>query len=153
MEVDNPYLKELDGMLTRYIVSIAKLVTDQSRERMKKKKAPIDIDQLPVFMCIFLMGELTQQEIAVLINRDKSSVKRTIALLQKKGLIVVSPHLTDKRKTIVSTTDTGNFVAEQVRKEMRNTESSLFSFLDKKEKSKLLATLKSVYGNLLSSAH
>jgi DNA-binding MarR family transcriptional regulator len=144
MEINNPYLKEMDGMLIRYIGSIGKLIMEQGRLKMKEKRMPIDMDQLPVLMCIYLSKEITQQEISTYVNRDKSSIKRTVTLLHKKGLIELHPHQNDKRKTIVSMTDVGNFVADRVKEVMHEIEDATFFFLSKKSKKELLGTLKNI---------
>lgn len=134
----------MDSSLTRYVGGLGKLIIEQGRLKMKEKKMPIDIDQLPVLMCIFLSKQLIQQEIAAYVNRDKSSVKRTITLLQKKGLVEIQADQNDKRKTIVSMTDAGNFVAEQVKEVVHEIENSVFSSLSKKSKRELLNTLKGI---------
>jgi|GEM_PF-757213 len=145
MENKNPYLKEMDGMLTRYIGGLGKLLVEEGRLKMKQKKMPIDIDQLPVLICIFLSKQITQQEIATSVNRDKSSVKRTVTLFQKKGLVEIKPHQKDKRKTVVLMTDVGCFVANQVKEVMHEIENSVFSFMSKKSRKELLETLKNVF--------
>jgi DNA-binding MarR family transcriptional regulator len=145
MENNNPYLKEVDGLLTRYIGGLGKMIIEQGRLKMKEKRMPIDMDQLPVLMCIFLSKQITQPEISDYVNRDKSSVKRTITLLHKKGLIELHPHQNDKRKTIISMTDVGNFVADRVKEVMHEIEDTTFSFLSKKSKKELLNTLKNIF--------
>lgn len=148
IENNNPYWKELEGFITLYIHSISKVIDRLGREMMKEKKMPVDMDQLPVLMCVFLGEKLTQQEIATYTERDKASVKRTLSVLQKKGLIKIVAHPDDKRKTLVQTTDTGNFVTEQIRQMIHEAENKIFSFLTKKAKKELLETLKDVLGRL-----
>ncbi|MDR0792622.1 MAG: MarR family transcriptional regulator [Chitinophagaceae bacterium] len=145
MENNNLYLKEMNDMLTRYIGGLNKLMVEQGRLKMKEKRMPIDMDQLPVLMCIFLSKQITKQEIAAYVHRDKSSIKRTIAQFQKKGLVEMRLHEHDKRKTIVSMTDTGNFVAEQLKAVMHEIENSVFSFMTKKSRKELLETLKKIF--------
>ncbi|HEY0298879.1 MAG TPA: MarR family transcriptional regulator [Arachidicoccus sp.] len=152
MKSDNPYLKELEGMLTLYIHSISQIIDKLGSEMMKEKKMPIDMDQLPVLMCVFLGEHLSQQEIATYAKRDKSSVKRTLTVFEKKGLIKIVPHAEDKRKTIVQTTDAGNFIAEQVRQMTHDAEEKIFSFLTKKAKKELLVTLKDVLERIKSAS-
>lgn len=132
-------------MLTRYVTALNKMIMEQGRLKMREKKVPLGIEQLPVLMCIFLTKEISQQEIALYVSRDKSSVKRTVTLLQKKGLVTVHSHQDDKRKTIVSMTEAGNFVAEQVKQVAREVEDATFSSLSKKSKKELLDTLKNVF--------
>lgn len=148
IENNNPYWKELEGFITLYIHSISKVIDRLGRGMMKEKKMPIDMDQLPVLMCVFLGEALTQQEIATYTERDKASVKRTLSVLEKKGLIKIVAHPNDKRKTLVQTTDTGNFVTEQIRQMIREAEDKIFSFLNKKAKKELLETLKNVLSRL-----
>ncbi|ANI87939.1 hypothetical protein A9P82_00565 [Arachidicoccus ginsenosidimutans] len=144
MKSNNPYLKELEGMLTPYVHSISQVIHKFGNDMMKERRMPIAIDQLPVLMTVFLGENLTQQDIATYSKRDKSSVKRTLSVFEKKGLIKIVAHPEDKRKTIVQTTDAGDFVAEQVRQMIHEAEEKIFSFLTKKARKELLETLKNV---------
>lgn len=73
-------------------------------------------DQFPVFMVLYENPSMTQQEIANMLLRDKSSVQRTISSFEKKGLVTISHSETDKRTNIVSLTAAGIQIAENANK-------------------------------------
>ncbi len=151
MNTENPYLDEIKGMLTYHIHRISHLIQLKGGQVMKEKEIPIDMDQLPVLMCVFLGEGISQQEVAGYCDRDKASVKRTLTVFEKKGLIKITPNAEDKRKTIVQTTDAGNFITEQIREMIREAEKEIFSFLNKKERKELLENLQRILSKIESA--
>ncbi|MDE1193035.1 MAG: MarR family transcriptional regulator [Arachidicoccus sp.] len=143
-KIDNPYLEELNEMIMLHVHIIGKRINELGAKMMKEKRMPLDLDQLPVLICVFLEENLSQQEVATFVNRDKSSVNRTLSVFQKKGLIEISKHPEDARKTIIKPTTTGIFIAEQVKQMMYEAEAEIFSFLSKKTRKELLETLKDI---------
>lgn len=148
MKTDHPYLKELESTITFHIHRLSHLISRQGAVKMREEGLPIDMDQLPVLMCVFLGGGITQQEIATVSDRDKASVKRTLTVLEKRGLINVRPHSEDKRKTIVQTTDAGNYIAGRIREMVRLSEQELFSFLSDKARNELLSKLQLILNKI-----
>ena len=73
-------------------------------------------EQFPVFMVLYENPSMTQQEIANMLLRDKSSVQRTISSFEQKGLVTISHSETDKRTNIVSLTEEGIKIAENANK-------------------------------------
>jgi DNA-binding MarR family transcriptional regulator len=144
MDIENPYLTEIKGTLTYHIHRISHLIQLRGNQLIKEKEIPIDMDQLPVLMCVFFGDNISQQEVASVCNRDKAYVKRTLTVFEKKGLIKILPHPKDKRKTIVQTTDVGNFVTEQIREMIYEAEKEMFSFLNNRERKELLENLQRI---------
>ena len=109
---------------------------------IEEASVPIKMEQLPVLMCIYRCENISQQEVADMIHRDKSSVQRTVVVLEKKGLISISPDKVDKRKNILHTTKTGAFISLQIKDIIKKVEEELFSAFDSEDKTKTIITMK-----------
>ncbi len=103
---------------------------------------PVKMEQLPILMCIYNCGSVSQQEVADIVHRDKSSVQRTVVTLEKKGLISVSQDKADKRKNILRTTETGTFVAQQIKDIVKKVEEEIFSAFKSEDKLNTINTIK-----------
>lgn len=111
---------------------------------------PVKIEQLPVLMTVYDSGKISQQEVADITGRDKSSIQRTIAALQKKGLVRISGDDTDKRRNILQTTDTGTFVAQQIKNIMKKIEEEIFTAFSSEDRLQTINTIKATADKLES---
>lgn len=109
---------------------------------------PIKSEQFPVLISIYKCGFCSQQEIADVICRDKSSVQRTILTLEKKGLVTITPSEKDKRKNVVSTTEEGKRVALKLKEVIRKVEEEIMEIFDAEIKVNHIQSLKVIADNL-----
>jgi len=65
------------------------------------------IEQFKVMVVLWQEGSSTQQNIADFVGKDKASVTRLIAGLEKRSLIARSAHKDDKRCNLVTLTSQG----------------------------------------------
>lgn len=114
---------------------------------------PVKMEQLPILMCIHSSGCISQQEIADIVHRDKSSVQRTVVVLEKKGLISITPDKNDKRKNNLRTTKTGTFVALQIKDIMQKVETEIFSAFNSEDKLNTIHTIKETADKLEQLKH
>lgn len=120
---------------------------------IQKAAVPVKIEQLPVLMTVYDFRKLSQQEVADIISRDKSSVQRTVVALQKKGLVQVNTDEKDKRKNILSTTETGTFVATQIRDIMKKVEEEIFAAFESKDRQNTINVIKTTADKLEHSQY
>lgn len=107
----------LEGLENSFFGQLRKLLVASHRlssQLIAETKLPLQVDQLPVFMTIYIHEQISQQEIANQICRDKASVKRTISHLEKNGLVNIQPHPTDKRANQISLTKDGHKAVIQI---------------------------------------
>ena len=109
---------------------------------------PIKSEQFPVLISIYKCGNCSQQDIANLTCRDKSSVQRTILALEKKGLVTISQSETDKRKNLVSTTEEGTRIALKIKDVIRKVEEEIMEIFDAEIKLNHIHSLKVIADNL-----
>lgn len=115
---------------------------------MHEESVPAKMEQIPVLMCIYNGENLSQQRVADVIHRDKSSVQRTVVALEKKGLIKIEQDTKDKRKNILKTTEAGDFIAAQLKNIMRKTENELFDTFQQDDKVTMIESMKEVADKL-----
>ena len=113
-----------------------------ANKMIQASSVPVKIEQLPVLMCVYHYGAISQQAIADLIKRDKSSVLRTVAALEKKGLIEIIKDEQDRRKNVLKTTPTGVFLAVQIRDIMQDVENEIARVFSSKPKKEVIEILK-----------
>ncbi|MBW7456868.1 MarR family winged helix-turn-helix transcriptional regulator [Paenibacillus sepulcri] len=99
--------------------NVVKLIHDVNLEiafRIKKDLAPYGITPEQALILILLQerDKLSQNEIAGRLNKDKSSITRMIISLEQKRIIRRMVRENDRRYFIVSLTETGLRLAEDI---------------------------------------
>jgi len=74
----------------------------------------VTVEQFVVLMILRQAGELSQQEIAVRSNRDKTSVTRLLKNIEKKCLIRRRCGINDKRQKLICLSKTGKILIEKI---------------------------------------
>ncbi|WP_342647625.1 MarR family transcriptional regulator [Mucilaginibacter sp. CSA2-8R] len=116
------------------IFNIHKIICNKANKLFSKDGVNIQFEQIPVLMVAYYHGPVSQQDIADEIVRDKSSVLRTIASLESSGFLKVKPDVTDKRKKLISITDTGADLAKKIAGEADAIDNQMFTNLSVAEK-------------------
>ncbi len=106
--------KETKELIAIYLAEVLKPMIQMMDKLLLLEGIPLQFDQVQPFMGLFQFGEMSQQEVADLIERDKSSVQRTMQYLEKVGLISIHLDPKDKRKNILKITDKGQKLAEKI---------------------------------------
>lgn len=109
---------------------------------------PIKSEQIPVLISVYQGRKMSQQEVADVINRDKSSVQRTISALQKKGLLKIATDKNDKRKNIVSTTSEGDLLSLRLKEVVKKVEGEIIKIFEKGEAVGKIRSVKAIADNL-----
>lgn len=138
----NNFFSEMNDTLIFQMHRIHTVMFRVANGLIQEAAVPVKMEQLPILMCIFNCGSVSQQEVADIVHRDKSSVQRTVVVLEKKGLITITQDKKDKRKNILRTTETGNFVALQIKDIVRNVEAEIFSAFNSEDKINTINSIK-----------
>ncbi|OZI09710.1 MarR family transcriptional regulator [Siphonobacter sp. BAB-5385] len=104
-------------------------------------------DQVPVLAIVHLAGDslLSQQDIATLIKRDKSSVRRSLQVLERDGYVQTLADTADKRKKLIRLTDKGKLVVEMAFSTASRFDDFLAKELSTDELDQLNQTLKKMH--------
>lgn len=119
---------------------------------MQASGEDLQMDHFSFLMTLDAIKNLSQQEIADILMRDKSSVQRTVALLQRKGLVEISQDAQDKRKNIVNLTEKGLERALKSRQMLRQMDHSAFADFTVKERSEAMQDIRTIAEKLEKTA-
>jgi len=106
-------------------VSLSITLTTKAINRTFKKRInglslDLPTESFRLLMVIAYRGEVTQQDLADFMNKDKSAIMRLLDTMEEKELITRITDEDDKRKNIVAITKTGKeFLKEVTLKEKR----------------------------------
>lgn len=138
----NNFFSEMNDTLIFQMHRIHSVMFRVANSLIQEASVPVKMEQLPILMCIYNCGSVSQQEVADIVHRDKSSVQRTVVVLEKKGLITITQDKKDKRRNILRTTETGNFVALQIKDIVKKVEEEIFSAFNSEDKLNTINTIK-----------
>jgi len=116
------------------LFDVHKIICNKANKCFSKDGVDIQVEQVPVLMVLYYKGPQSQQEIADTLLRDKSSVLRTIALLQQANYVQVQADLVDKRKKTIKLTENGQQLGEKIANEVSDIDNMMFSSLSTAEK-------------------
>jgi DNA-binding MarR family transcriptional regulator len=85
-------------------------------------------------MIPYFKGTVSQQEMADISGRDKSSVLRSITSLTSKNFVITAQDPFDKRKKMVQLTKDGKTLAEKIAHEIIKLDELVFSCLSAEER-------------------
>lgn len=100
--------------------------------------------KIPEWRLIAVIAEgqpITQQAVGVATRMDKVTVSRAAQALAERGLIVRQPNAGDKRSHLLSLTDAGRALYDQVAPKALEMEAAIFQQLDPAERQALAAML------------
>lgn len=145
---DSPLFDDLRGTLHFQLHRIQKAMFRNGNHLMQKSDIPLQMEQIPVLMVICAKKELSQQEVADILGRDKSSVMRSITTMVNKGLVTVSQDVNDKRRNNVIPTKNGNALAMKVKNIAKEAETEALKAFSVEEKETILNALMDIANKL-----
>src|SRR5690606_6763591 len=109
-------------------------IANKTNKYFNKDGIDLQVEQFPVLMIPYFKGTISQQEIADICGRDKSSVLRSIVSLTSKHFLVTAQDPFDKRKKMVQLTKEGKVLAGKIAQEVINLDAMVFSCLTATER-------------------
>lgn len=119
-------MERLEQLILMNLGGLHKELFSKANKFMTQKGFPIQAEQIPVLMTCYILGNISQQEIADQCGRDKSSVQRTITYLVKHGLVEVAQDPADKRKNIIKLTAEGKKLGKKIEDGVVRMEERIF---------------------------
>jgi len=100
---------EIENHLGTSIVYTGRLISNMINNHFSCTGANITFEQMGVLFFIVLHAdrEIIQQDLASIMNKNKSAVLRSIDILEKKGYVKRLPVANDRRKNIIEATECG----------------------------------------------
>lgn len=146
--ISEKFFAEMRDTFFFQIHRIQKVIFRRGNHIFQEAKVPLQLEQFPILLTAHAMEGMSQQEIADVTHRDKSSIQRTLGTLEKKGLIKIVQDANDKRRNLVYVTEGGKFLAEKIKELMKRAEQEAFSVLDPEERENAIANMKEVADKL-----
>lgn len=129
-EIENLILFRLGG-LTKRIFKVA-------NQTFSSLQFPVQAEQIRVLFELYYGGELSQQQIADSVCRDKSSIQRTLTYMHKHALITIEQDPGDKRRNLVRLTAEGVQLTRSVIRELKKINDNVSAVLTADEKAEFI---------------
>ena len=95
--------------------NVTRLIFKKLNSELSLEGIPVLAEQLHVLMVVYFKEqEITQQDIANILQKDKSGILRSVQTLKKDGFLIIESDIEDKRKNLISLTASGKFVCEKI---------------------------------------
>ncbi|WP_321778550.1 MarR family winged helix-turn-helix transcriptional regulator [Sulfurimonas sp.] len=136
MEAKNYNLNDSLG----YLINVLSLEMKQKLDAALKDKK-VTVHQFGILLIIFKKKNLTQKDIANQTNGDEPATARLMNRLEEKGCIKRVVDKKDKRKRLVSLTNSGEKLLNELLPFAKAINESLTSALNQEEKTTLFSLL------------
>lgn len=147
-EITDDFFAEIKDTFFFQIHRIQKTIFRKGNQMFQDAEIGLQVEQFPILMVAAAYDGLSQQEIADITRRDKSSIQRTVVALVKKNLLKVSQDADDKRRNMVYATEEGKLLSKRIKKLIKKAEDEAFSVLPEEEKQSAIKSLKEVADKL-----
>lgn len=135
------------GSLSIFMIShVGHLVARRANRELAREGFPLQIEQFPILFTTYFSGEdlLSQQEIANMLQKDKSGIQRSLRTLERDGYLRIGPDDVDRRKNLIQLTPAGRLVVEKAIETAELIDNQLTDQLPAEEVSAFLTTLRKI---------
>lgn len=123
---------------------ITKCIFHLASKNAESLNINLNPNQLHVLFTIYHNQGLSQQELAEIVERNKSSIQRTIQSFLKKDLIKLYKDKNDKRKNLIAITPTGEKISLAIKKVIHRTENDIKEILTTEQYEEYLTLTKAL---------
>jgi DNA-binding MarR family transcriptional regulator len=146
--ISERFFAEMKDTFFFQIHRIQKAIFRKGNQIFQEANVTLQMEQFPILLSAHAVEGMSQQEIADVTRRDKSSIQRTLVALEKKGLLEIRQDATDKRRNLVYVTKEGKALAVKIKKLLKKSEEAAFAILSDEERKSAITTLKEVADKL-----
>ncbi|GAB3555182.1 MarR family winged helix-turn-helix transcriptional regulator [Spirosoma knui] len=135
------------GRLSIFMIShVGHLMGRQSNRELSKAGFSLQIEQFPILFVIYFSGDdvLSQQEIANMLQKDKSGIQRSIRTMERDGYLKIVADSVDRRKNLIQLTPAGKLVIEKAIETAETIDKQVTSHLTAEELTSFLKTLRKI---------
>ncbi|MGB5171614.1 MarR family winged helix-turn-helix transcriptional regulator [Eudoraea sp.] len=141
------YIIDLDKLVAAWIGKTSKMVDYYLHESFVSNDLDLSKEQMIVLKKLHEQDGLMQNELAILTLRDKSTLARLLAKMEKKNYIFREQNDLDKRINQVYLTETGRTIFKKTRPIVKDLKETMEKGISKTEKENLITTLKKIQIN------
>lgn len=111
----NKIREEMRNSLQFKLGNVTRLVFKKMNSALISEGIPVQAEQIPILMVVYFKEDnITQQDIANVLQKDKAGIQRSVQSLHKDGFLKIESDIEDKRKNLISVTASGKFVCEKI---------------------------------------
>jgi len=138
---------DFEKSLGPWIGKTSKIVDYYFHEAFLQHGLDVSKEQMIVLKKLHNEDGLNQNELAQLTWRDKSSLARLLAKMERKGYIIRSQHDLDKRVNLVYLTESGREIFRNTRPIIQNAIDIMEKDLSKADIERMIEILKRIQNN------
>lgn len=142
---------DFDNSIGPWLGKTAKIVGYYLQEEFTKAGLDITKEQMVILKKLYERDGLTQNELAELTFRDKSSLTRLISTLERKGYVGRLRCPEDKRVNFILLTEEGKTMWQNAKPVAQQLIQRMRTDLSEKEVDQFIETLKKIQGSLRRS--
>ena len=139
--------RRLKDVIFYSLESASKAYRRFAQARLYAAGIDITIDQWLVLKTIHETADVTLQQVGVAVFKDFASITRIVQLLERKGLLRRKPHSTDRRRSELVLTKSGQSVIRTVEPVAQAYRRQALDGIDPAEVARLRAVLKRITEN------
>ncbi len=138
---------DLERYVPAFITFIANKLS-RSATALYQKRFGVNVTEWRIMALLAIEPNIPASRICHVIGFDKGPVSRTLAFLQKRGLVAIRDDPRDARSHSISLTAQGHLTHDAVIVEALSREQRLLSCLSKAEQETLIDLLRRVHANM-----
>ncbi|ARK12693.1 MarR family winged helix-turn-helix transcriptional regulator [Fibrivirga algicola] len=135
------------GSQSIFMIShVGHLMAKKANRELTRLGFTLQIEQFPVLFITYFAGDelLSQQDIANMLQKDKSGIQRSIRTLERDGYLRVVPDDIDRRKNLIRLTPAGKMIIEQAIQTTEMLDQHVMSQLSEEEQQSFLNTTRKI---------
>ncbi|MBO0947988.1 MarR family winged helix-turn-helix transcriptional regulator [Fibrella forsythiae] len=128
------------------ISHVGHLMAKKANRELTRLGFTIQIEQFPVLFVTYFAGDelLSQQDIANMLQKDKSGIQRSIRTLERDGFLRVVSDSVDRRKNLIKLTPAGKMIIEKAIQTTEMLDQQVMSQLSQEERDAFLTTTRKI---------
>lgn len=138
---------EFEKSLIYNINKSSKMLINNFNRKASLSGYDVNVEQLQILMVSYVTKGCIQQDLANILDKDKSAVLRSIDVLERKNIIHRTPSPTDKRMNIIQPTELGVELATILENSLMDFESSITDGIDSDELEIAIKVLQKIQDN------
>lgn len=142
------FMERMGSQAVFMISHVGHLMAKKANRELARLGFTLQIEQFPVLFVTYFAGDdlLSQQEIANMLQKDKSGVQRSIRTMERDGYLRVVSDSDDRRKNLIRLTPAGKMIIEQAIQTTETLDQQIMSQLSQAEQDAFLATTRKIIG-------
>ncbi|GAB3761050.1 MarR family winged helix-turn-helix transcriptional regulator [Spirosoma pomorum] len=140
------FAKSMGHLVSFNIQTLALGMARYSNRELGRMGFSLQLEQLPIlFIAYFCADEApSQQNIADLLQKDKSGVQRSIKTLERDGYLRIVNDQDDRRKNLIQLTPAGRLVVEKVQEAAKTMDHAVTKQLSEEELTQFLTVSRKI---------